>query len=75
MGSKVIKANAKISPERLEEALDIRDRLIIELLVKVLDEKLVIEKHILKERIANLIELAGYDEELNETLHGVINKL
>ena len=75
MGSKVIKANAKISPERVEEALDIRDRLIIELLVKVLDEKLVIEKHILKERVANLIELADYDEELNETLHGVINKL
>ncbi|MFC7686042.1 phosphate-starvation-inducible protein PsiE [Ureibacillus sp. GCM10028918] len=75
MGNSVIKPNAKISPERESEALAIRNNLIIELLVSVLDEKLVIERHILRERLANLIELAKYDEELTETLHGVINKL
>lgn len=75
MGSSVLKPNAKINPERESEAMAIRNNLIIELLVSVLDEKLVIERHILRERLANLIELAKYDEELTETLHGVINKL
>ncbi|RHW34982.1 phosphate-starvation-inducible protein PsiE [Lysinibacillus yapensis] len=75
MGSSVLKPNAKIAPERESEALAIRNNMIIELLVNVLDEALVIERHILRERLANLIELADYDEELTETLHGVINKL
>ena len=75
MGNSVLKPNAKISPERENEAMAIRNNLIIELLVSVLDEQLVIERHILRERLANLIELAKYDEELTETLHGVINKL
>ncbi|MEK5330678.1 MULTISPECIES: phosphate-starvation-inducible protein PsiE [unclassified Lysinibacillus] len=69
------KNDAKITPERLEEALDVRDRLIIELLVKVLDEKLVIERPVLRERLGNLVELANHDAELKETLHAVINKL
>ncbi|MBD8027661.1 phosphate-starvation-inducible protein PsiE [Ureibacillus sp. Re31] len=72
---KSLKTDAKITPERVDEALAIRNNLIIELLVNVLDEKLVIERHILRERLANLIELANYDDELTETLHGVINKL
>ncbi|MEK9199969.1 phosphate-starvation-inducible protein PsiE [Ureibacillus sp. 179-F W5.1 NHS] len=72
---KSLKTDAKITPERVDEALAIRNNLIIELLVDVLDEKLVIERHILRERLANLIELAKYDDELTETLHGVINKL
>ena len=75
MGSKSLKLDAKITPERVDEALTIRDRLIIELLVGVLDEQLVIERPILRERLANLVELADYDAELRETLHGVINKL
>ncbi|MFJ5766992.1 MULTISPECIES: phosphate-starvation-inducible protein PsiE [unclassified Lysinibacillus] len=69
------KNDAKITPERLEEALDVRDRLIIELLVKVLDEKLVIERPVLRERLGNLVELSNHDAELKETLHAVINKL
>ncbi|MFJ7668903.1 phosphate-starvation-inducible protein PsiE [Lysinibacillus sp. NPDC097195] len=69
------KNDAKITPERLEEALDVRDRLIIELLVKVLDEKLIIERPVLRERLGNLVELADHDAELKETLHAVINKL
>ncbi|MFJ7649734.1 phosphate-starvation-inducible protein PsiE [Lysinibacillus sp. NPDC097279] len=69
------KNDAKITPERLEEALDVRDRLIIELLVKVLDEKLVIERPVLRERLGNLVDLSKYDAELKETLHAVINKL
>jgi len=36
--AKAAKTDAKITPERLEEALNVRDRLIIELLVQVLDE-------------------------------------
>ena len=74
-GSKAIKENAKITPERVDEALTIRDRLIIELLLSVLDEKLIIERHILKERLANLVELADYDAELKETLHGIVAKM
>ncbi|MFJ8237797.1 phosphate-starvation-inducible protein PsiE [Ureibacillus sp. NPDC094379] len=65
----------KIAPERVDEALQVRDRLIIELLVKVLDEKLVIERPILKERLANLVELSDNDNELKETIHALINKL
>lgn len=75
MASNALKKDAKISPERVDEALSIRDRLIIELLVSVLDEKLVIERHILKERLANLVELADYDAELKETLHGIVAKM
>ncbi|WP_409367378.1 phosphate-starvation-inducible protein PsiE [Lysinibacillus sp. 38-6] len=69
------KKDAKITPERLEEALNVRDRLIIELLVKVLDEKLIIERPVLRERLGNLVELADHDAELKETLHAVINEL
>ncbi|MGE7947780.1 phosphate-starvation-inducible protein PsiE [Lysinibacillus sp. NPDC093688] len=65
----------KITPERLEEALNVRDRLTIELLVQVLDEKLVIERPVLRERVANLVDLSDYDAELKETIHAVINKL
>ena len=75
MASNAIKADAKITPERLDEAISVRNSLIIELLVSVLDEKLVIERHILRERLANLIELSNHDAELKETLHAVINKL
>ncbi|KOP79781.1 phosphate-starvation-inducible protein PsiE [Lysinibacillus sp. FJAT-14745] len=73
--AKAAKADAKITPERLEEALNVRDRLIIELLVQVLDEKLVIERPVLRERVANLVDLSDHDAELKETLHAVINKL
>ncbi|MFJ8087970.1 phosphate-starvation-inducible protein PsiE [Lysinibacillus sp. NPDC095746] len=72
--AKAVKAG-KITPERLEEALNVRDRLIIELLVQVLDEKLVIERPVLRERVANFVDLSDYDEELKETIHAVINKL
>lgn len=65
----------QIHEERLAEAMDARDRLIIELLVSVLDEKLVIERHILKERMSNLVELSDYDEDLKDTLHALIHKL
>lgn len=66
---------AKIAPERLEEALAVRDRLIIELLVAVLDEKLVIERPILRERLDNLVKLSDNDAELKETVQALINKL
>lgn len=66
---------AKIAPERLEEALNVRDRLIIELLVTVLDEKLVIERPILRERLDNLVKLSNNDAELKETVQALINKL
>ena len=72
--AKAVKAG-KIAPERVDEALQVRDRLIIELLVKVLDEKLVIERPILKERLANLVELSDNDDELKETIHALINQL
>ncbi|WP_431029783.1 phosphate-starvation-inducible protein PsiE [Lysinibacillus sp. LZ02] len=64
-----------ITESRLQEALDVRDRLIIEVLVKVLDEKLVIERPILRERVTNFVELGDYDDELKETLYAIINKL
>ncbi|MFJ6209681.1 phosphate-starvation-inducible protein PsiE [Lysinibacillus sp. NPDC092081] len=73
--AKAAKADAKITPERLEEALNVRDRLVIELLVQVLDEKLVIERPVLRERVANLVDLSDHDAELKETIHAVINKL
>ncbi|WP_341301009.1 phosphate-starvation-inducible protein PsiE [Lysinibacillus sp. FSL H8-0500] len=69
------KSDAKITPERLEEALNVRDRLIIELLVQVLDEKLVIERPVLRERLGNLVGLSEHDAELKETLYALINKL
>lgn len=67
--------NAKVAEGRLEEALAARDRLIIELLVTVLDEKLVIERPILKERLSNLVALSDKDAELRESVQAVINKL
>lgn len=73
--AKSAKTDAKITPERLEEALVVRDRLIIELLVQVLDEKPVIERPVLRERVGNLVDLSSYDAELKETIHAVINKL
>ncbi len=73
--AKAAKTDAKITPERLEEALNVRDRLIIELLVQVLDEKLIIERPVLRERVANLVDLSDHDAELKETIHAVINKL
>ena len=68
-------SNAKITESRLEEALNVRDRMIIELLVKVLDEQLVIERPILRERLGNLIRLSNHDEELKETVQALVNKL
>ena len=68
-------SNAKITESRLEEALNVRDRMIIELLVKVLDEQLVIERPILRERLGNLIRLSSHDEELKETVQALVNKL
>lgn len=64
-----------IAPERLEEALNVRDRMIIELLVQVLDEQLVIERPILRERLENLIELSSHDRELKDALQGLTQKL
>lgn len=64
-----------IAPERVEEALHVQNRMIIELLVQVLDEQLVIERPILHERLSNLIELSNSDRELKDTLHGLTQKL
>ena len=68
-------SKAIITESRLQEALNVRDRMIIELLVQVLDEKLVIERPILRERLSNLIKLSTYDEELKETTQALVNKL
>ena len=68
-------SKAQITEARLEEALNVRDRMIIELLVQVLDEQLVIERPILRERLSNLIKLSTYDEELKETTQALVNKL
>ena len=68
-------SNAKITESRLEEALNVRDRMIIELLVQVLDEQLVIERPILRERLGNLIRLSSHDAELKETVQALVNKL
>ena len=73
--AKIDTSNAKITESRLEEALNVRDRMIIELLVQVLDEQLVIERPILRERLSNLIKLSKYDEELKETTQALVNKL
>ena len=64
-----------IAPERVEEALLIQNRMLIELFVQVLDEQLVIERPILHERLENLIELSSHDRELKDTLHGLTEKL
>jgi hypothetical protein len=68
-------SKAQITETRLEEALNVRDRMIIELLVQVLDEQLVIERPILRERLGNLIRLSSHDEELKETVQALVNKL
>ena len=68
-------SKAQITESRLQEALNVRDRMIIELLVQVLDEQLVIERPILRERLSNLIKLSNYDEELKETTQALVNKL
>lgn len=65
----------KITESRLEEALAARDRLIIELLVTILDEKLVVERPVLRERLANFVQLSSHDEELKDTLYALIQKL
>lgn len=65
----------KITESRVEEGLAIRDRLVIETLVQVLDEQLVVERHILQERLSNLVDLASYDEELKDTVRALIMKL
>lgn len=65
----------KITESRVEEGLAIRDRLVIETLVHVLDEQLVVERHILQERLSNLVDLASYDEELKDTVRALIMKL
>ena len=67
--------NYEIAPERLEEALNVRDRMIIELIIKVLDEQLVIERHTLRERLGNLVELSDNDRQLKETIHALVEKL
>ena len=64
-----------IAPERVEEALLIQNRMLIELFVQVLDEQLVIERPILHERLENFIELSNHDRELKDTLHGLTEKL
>ena len=68
-------SKAIITESRLQEALNVRDRMIIELLVQVLDEQLVIERPILRERLSNLIKLSNHDEELKETTQALVNKL
>ena len=64
-----------INPERVEEALLVQNRMLIELFVQVLDEQLVIERPILHERLSNLIELSNNDRDLKDTLHGLTQKL
>ena len=65
----------KINPERVEEALLVQNRMLIELFVQVLDEQLVIERPILHERLENLIELSDNDRDLKDTLHALTQKL
>ena len=64
-----------INPDRVEEALLVQNRMLLELFVQVLDEQLVIERPILHERLENLIELSDNDRELKDTLHGLTKKL
>ena len=68
-------SKAKIHEDRLEEALNVRDRMIIELLVQVLHEQLVIDRPVLRERLGNLIKLSDSDDQLKETLQALVNKL
>lgn len=68
-------SKAKIHEDRLEEALNVRDRMIIELLIQVLHEQLVIERPVLRERLGNLIKLSDSDDQLKETLQALVNKL
>lgn len=68
-------SGAKIHEERLEEAIDMRDRLFLKLLVEVLDEKLIIEKPILRERLTNLNLLSDYDADLKDTVQALINSI
>lgn len=70
-----IKKEYSIAPERVEEALLIQNRMIIELFVQVLHEQLIIERPTLHERLENLIELSSHDRELKDTLHGLTQKL
>ncbi len=70
-----VKKEYTIAPERVEEALLIQNRMIIELFVQVLHEQLIIERPTLHERIENLIELSDHDRELKDTLHGLTQKL
>ena len=65
----------KINPDRVEEALLVQNRMLLELLVQVLDEQLVIERPILHERLENLIELSDNDRDLKDTLHALTQKL
>ncbi|MCM3720814.1 MULTISPECIES: phosphate-starvation-inducible protein PsiE [Solibacillus] len=65
----------KINPDRVEEALLIQNRMLIELFVQVLDEQLVIERPVLHERLENLIELSNNDRDLKDTLHALTQKL
>ena len=64
-----------INPDRVEEALLIQNRMLIELFVQVLDEQLVIERPVLHERLENLIELSNNDRDLKDTLHALTQKL
>lgn len=64
-----------ITEARLEEGMRIRNELFIELIAQVLHEQLVIERPILHERMANLVDLSDYDGELKDTLYALINKL
>lgn len=66
---------AKITESRLTEAYDARDRMIIELLIEVLDEKLIIEKPIMRERLTNLNLLSDNDQELKNTIQALINNI
>ena len=68
-------SKAKIHEDRLEEALNMRDRMILELFVQVLHEQLVIERPVLRERLGNLIKLSDSDDQLKETLQALVNKL
>ena len=62
-------SKAQITESRLQEALNVRDRMIIELLVQVLDEQLVIERPILRERLSNLIKLIEVCMKMFLTFH------
>ncbi|MEK5185612.1 phosphate-starvation-inducible protein PsiE [Solibacillus sp. FSL W7-1324] len=65
----------KVNPDRVEEALLIQNRMLIELFVQVLHEQLVIERPVLHERLENLIELSDNDRDLKDTLHALTQKL